>query len=60
MAPWHERLTGRMTIVRSLLRFFWTQRLWWAIPMVTVLLLLGLVLLIGQQAALAPFIYTLF
>ena len=60
MARWWKRIAGRMAVIRSLLHFLWVQRLWWAIPMVTVLLLLGLVLLVGQQAALAPFIYTLF
>lgn len=60
MAIWWERVTGRAAVVRSLLRFLWLQRLWWAIPMISVLLLLGFLLLFAQQGALAPFIYTLF
>jgi hypothetical protein len=38
----------------------WAQRLWWMIPMVTVLLLLGGLMIFAQSSAIAPFIYTLF
>jgi hypothetical protein len=32
----------------------------WLIPMVSVLLMLGLILIFAQSSAIAPFIYTLF
>ena len=57
---WTRRLASRWAIVGELFRFLWQQRLWWMIPMVTVLLLLGALLLFAQTSPLAPFIYTLF
>ena len=44
----------------ELLGFLWERKLWWMIPMVSVLLLLGLVIVFAQSSAIAPFIYTLF
>jgi Family of unknown function (DUF5989) len=38
----------------------WERKLWWLIPMVTLLLALGLILVFAQSSAIAPFIYTLF
>lgn len=60
MARWWNVLSGRMSVAGTLLRFLWSQRLWWMIPMVAILLLLGGLLLVAQQSAVAPFIYTLF
>ena len=53
-------MASRLSIVGELFKFLWTQRLWWLIPMVTVLLLFGLLLIFAQSAPIAPFIYTLF
>ena len=50
----------RLGIMGELIGFLWERRLWWLIPMVTVLLLMGSVLLFAQSSAIAPFIYTLF
>jgi hypothetical protein len=50
----------RVGIIGELLAFFWERKLWWLIPMVSVLLLLGALLLFAQSSAIAPFIYTLF
>jgi len=60
MSRWRERFTGRLLVVGGFFRFLWQQRLWWMIPLVLVLFFLGALLLVGQQTALAPFIYTLF
>jgi hypothetical protein len=55
------RATGRrVTIARELLQFLWERKLWWLIPMVGMLLLVGLLLIFAQSSAIAPFIYTLF
>ena len=40
--------------------FLWRRRLWWLIPMVFILLLMGLLLVLAASTGLAPFIYTLF
>ena len=51
---------GRLAVARGLFRFLWQQRLWWMIPMVTILLLFGVLLLVAEHSVVAPFIYTLF
>ena len=55
-----RRLASRLSVMRELVDFLWTQRLWWLIPMVTILLLFGLLLLFAQSSPIAPFVYTLF
>lgn len=44
----------------ELLAFLWGQKLWWLMPMVVLLLVLGILLIFAQSSAIAPFIYTLF
>jgi hypothetical protein len=51
---------GRFGIIKELIQFFWERKLWWMIPMVTVLVLIGLLIVFTQGSAIAPFIYTLF
>ena len=51
---------ARLGIVGEILVFLWRRKLWWLIPMVTVLILFGLLLIFAQASAVAPFIYTLF
>ncbi|MBI2963469.1 MAG: hypothetical protein HYY35_06925 [Deltaproteobacteria bacterium] len=55
-----QRAAGKFAIVGELFRFLWEQKLWWLIPMMTVFVLFGLLLVFTQGSALAPFIYTLF
>jgi len=47
-------------VVGEILTFLWHRKLWWLIPMVTTLLLIGLVLIFASASGVAPFIYTLF
>ena len=55
------RIAGRrLGIAGELLSFFWRNKRWWALPMVVVLLLVGVLLILAQSSAIAPFIYTLF
>jgi hypothetical protein len=54
---------GMMTntgVVGEVIQFLWARKLWWLIPMVTVLLLFGLLLIFASSSGVAPFIYTLF
>ena len=44
----------------EILRALWARKLWWLIPMVSVLLILGLLLIFGTASGVGPFIYTLF
>jgi Family of unknown function (DUF5989) len=55
-----QRAAGRLGIVGELFSFLWEQKLWWMIPMMTVFVIFGLLLVFTQGSALAPFIYTLF
>lgn len=47
-------------IAGELLSFLWRRKLWWMIPIVSVLLLFAVLLILAQTSAIAPFIYTLF
>jgi hypothetical protein len=51
---------AKLGIVGEIFVFLWRRKLWWLIPMVTVLIIFGLLLVFAQASAVAPFIYTLF
>ena len=46
--------------VGELWGFLKSNKKWWMLPIVTLLLLLGLLVLFTQGSPLAPFIYTIF
>jgi len=50
----------RFGIAGELLSFFWNNKRWWMLPIVTIILVLGVVLVLAQSSVIAPFIYTLF
>ena len=50
----------KFSIIGEFFNFLWVRRLWWMIPMFTVLLLLGIIMLLTHGSAIAPFIYPLF
>ena len=60
MASWFKTVTGRATIVGELFSYLWKERLWWMIPSVLVLLLVGVLIVVAQSSAVTPFLYTLF
>jgi uncharacterized membrane protein len=51
---------GRLGISAELFQFFWERKLWWLMPMLFLLLLVGFLIVFAQSSAIAPFIYTLF
>ena len=53
-------MTTNTGIMGEVMVFLWQRKLWWLIPMVTVLLLFGLLLVFASSSGVAPFIYTLF
>jgi hypothetical protein len=58
-----ERLvlvSGKLSIVREFWSFLRVRKKWWLAPIVVVLLTLGLILVLTEGSALAPFIYSLF
>jgi hypothetical protein len=55
-----EKISGRASVMGELMVFLWERKLWWMIPMVTVLVVFGTLMVLAQGSALSPFIYTLF
>jgi hypothetical protein len=43
----------------ELLGFFWSQKLWWLIPMLCVLFVLAVLIVLGSVGGVGPFVYTL-
>lgn len=50
----------RLGVVGELLQFLWERKLWWMIPMIVTILLLGGLLILVSSSPFAPFIYRLF
>jgi hypothetical protein len=55
-----SEMTARFGIARELLGFLWYRKMWWAMPIVVVLLIVGLLIGFGSASGVGPFIYTLF
>lgn len=49
-----------VALIKELVAFIIQNKKWWLIPMFTVLLLVGLLLVVGAGSAVGPFIYALF
>ena len=51
---------GKATVIKQFWEFLRIRKKWWLGPIVFALLLVGLLLVLTEGSALAPFIYTLF
>lgn len=51
---------GKLSILKEFMSFLKVNKKTWMIPIVIVLIILGLLIVLGQGSALAPFIYTIF
>lgn len=51
---------GVLNTLGSLFRFLWKRRLWWMIPMIVVLLLIGVLIILGSTYGLVPWMYPIF
>lgn len=51
---------GKASILKELWDFMKTRKRWWLLPIVIMLIMLGLLIVLTEGSALAPFIYTLF
>lgn len=51
---------SRFSVLREFVEFLRTEKKYWLLPIVFVLVLFGLLLVAAQSSAVAPFIYTLF
>ena len=50
----------KLGIAGELFGFLWRMKMWWLMPMVLVLVLLGVLISFGSASGVGPFIYTLF
>ncbi len=56
-----KQAKSRAGVVSELFRFLWKRKMWWLIPMILMLMIVGVLLIVASASpALAPFIYTLF
>jgi len=53
-------MNGKLFILREFWSFLRVRKKWWLAPIVLMLVLLGLILVLSEGSALAPFIYSLF
>jgi Family of unknown function (DUF5989) len=60
MRNFFRSMSSNMGVAGELIGFLWQRKLWWLIPMVTLLLILGLLLIFATASGIGPFIYTLF
>lgn len=51
---------GKISIVREFWEFLRIRKKYWLMPIVLFLILLGLLIVVTEGSAIAPFIYTLF
>lgn len=51
---------SRLSIFKELWLFLKQGRRWWLAPLIILLVVLGMLLVLAQGSALAPFIYALF
>jgi len=53
-------MNGKLSILGEFWSFLRVRKKWWLAPIVILLLTLGLILVVAESSALAPFIYSLF
>jgi len=53
-------MTGKFAIVAEFWQFMKERKKWWLGPIVIMLLLLGLLIVLTEGSAVAPFVYALF
>ena len=51
---------AKLSILKEFWDFLKVRKKWWITPIVVTLLLLGVLIVITESSAVAPFIYTLF
>ena len=51
---------NKVSILKEFWQFLKAKKLWWIIPVVILLVLIGALIVTAQGSALAPLIYTIF
>jgi hypothetical protein len=57
---WLKREKSKLSTIGEFFSFLWRNKLWWMAPMILIFLILGLLMIFAQSAAVVPFIYALF
>jgi drug/metabolite transporter superfamily protein YnfA len=60
MIQFFKNMANNLGIVGEFLKFLWSRKLWWLIPMVVMLLLFAFLLIFASSSGIGPLIYTLF
>ncbi len=60
MKPLVDDALSRAHTLKELLLYLWENRLWWIIPFVVVLVLVGTLIIVAETSPVAPFMYALF
>jgi hypothetical protein len=55
-----KNMRSKLGVAAELFQFFGQNKRWWLLPMITLLVALGALIVLAQSSALAPFIYSLF
>jgi len=50
----------KLEIVKEMFEFLLKKKKYWLIPIIIILLLIGLLIVLSEGSAIAPFIYTMF
>ncbi len=53
-------MSAKFSVLREFFDFLRARKKWWIGPVVVLLLLIGLILVLTEGSALAPFIYSIF
>jgi hypothetical protein len=51
---------SKREMIKELWGFLKARKKWWLTPILAILLLLGILILLTESTAIAPFVYTLF
>jgi Family of unknown function (DUF5989) len=60
MKSFLRSMGSNFSVVSELLSHLWQRKLWWLIPLVSILVIFGLFLILASSSGIGPFIYTLF
>ena len=51
---------SKLSVLRELWGFLRANKRWWLLPIIIILIVLGVILVLAESSALAPFVYSLF
>jgi uncharacterized protein DUF5989 len=60
MRRWLSGMAANAGVLGQLMSYLWKHGMWWMIPMVSVLVIFGILLVFATTSGIGPFIYTLF